>query len=180
MSLKEVSSFSDVGSAERGKLAVTNFDPADERSVSVTRQSELESTDINKIVARYERAGLPLPTGESRFLDVSDMPDFRTALEQVQRASEYFMTLPAKSRAIFDNDPAIFLDRVNDPGALEQMVEAGIVPKGEIKVLEAPEVVVAREREAQKAESRRKREVERELDREDDRPGGHRHDHNKP
>lgn len=178
MAYKEVSSFSGPADFPAG-LGVTQFDPKDERSVSMTRQSELDSTDINKIVARFDRAGLPLPTGESRFLDVSEVPDFRSALEQVQRANEYFMTLPAKSRALFENDPAIFLDRVSDPAQLALLVEAGVVPKDEVKAVEAPDVVLAREEAQLKAERRRARKVEQELDREDDgrfgvnrKPGG--------
>lgn len=168
MPYKEISSFS--GPLLPAELGVTVFDPKDEKSVSVTRQSELESTDINKIVARYERAGLPLPTGEDRFLDVSNMPDFRTALETVQRAEKYFMELPAKSRALFNNDPAVFLDQVSDPAQLALLVDAGVVPKEEIKTVDAPEVVLAREEEALKADRRRARKVERDLDKEDGSP----------
>lgn len=142
-------------------------DPDTDGGRSMTRQSEADATDINKIVARFEKAGLPLPTGEGRFFDVSEVPDYRSAVEQVARAREYFDSLSATSRALFDNDPALFLDRVNDPTQLALLVEAGVIPKGEVKVVEAPEVVVAREREAVKADRKRSREIDRELDRED-------------
>lgn len=117
-------------------------DPETEEGASKTRQSDLESTDINKIVDRFTRAGLPLPTGEGRFLDVSELPDYRGALEQVQRATDYFMSLPAKSRAMFDNDPGVFLDRVNDPSQLALLVEAGVIPKDEVRAPVAPVVPV--------------------------------------
>jgi len=145
-------------------------DPDTEEGRSLTRQSELESTDINRIVARYERAGLPLPSGESRFLDVSEVPDFRAAVEQVARAKMYFDSLPAMSRAMFDNDPALFLDKVSDPTQLGLLVEAGVIPKGEVKAIERPEAIVARQEATVKEEQRRARKVARELDREDPPP----------
>lgn len=145
-------------------------DPDSEEGASKTRQSELESTDINKIVDRFARAGLPLPTGEGRFLDLSEVPDFRDALHQVARANEYFMTLDAKARALFENDPAKFLDVVNDPAQLSLLVEAGVIPKGEVKRVEDPQVVAAAERAVVKAERKRAREIDRELNREDPDP----------
>lgn len=147
--------------------SATVCDPETEEGRSVTRQADLDSTDINKIVARFERGGLPLPTGESRFLDVSEVPDFRGAVDQVNRATEYFAGLPARSRALFDNNPAVFLDRVTDPRALELLVEAGVIPRGEVKPVVTPEEEAAAERAALKVERRRRRDVDRELDRED-------------
>lgn len=106
----------------------------DEFSESMTRQSDADAADINKIVSRFERSGvMPLTAREGRFLDVSEVGDYRSALEQVRRANEYFETLPASSRAMFGNDPAVFLDKVNDPAALQLLVDAGVVPKDEVK-----------------------------------------------
>lgn len=153
---------------EYSDLSALVCDPEREEGASKTRQSDLASTDINNIVARYERAGLPLPTEESRFLDVSELPDFRSVLDQMNRATEYFMQLPAKSRAMFDNDVTIFLDRVNDPAQLELLVEAGVIPKDEVKVVETAEAISARAEAKLKSERRRARKVEQELDREDD------------
>lgn len=101
---------------------------------SKTRQADLDASDINKIVKRFERDGIvPLSNREGLYLDVSEVPDYREAIEQVRRADEYFMSLPASSRAMFNNDPAEFLDKVNDPTQLDLLVEAGVIPKDEVK-----------------------------------------------
>lgn len=142
-------------------------DPETEEGRSKCRQSELDATDINQIVERFERGGVPLPVGENRFLDVSEVPDFRSALAQVQRANEYFAALPAKSRAMFQNDPAAFLDRVNNPHELQLLVDAGVIPADEVKVPEAPEVVAARLRAERKAAAKDARAIARELEAEE-------------
>lgn len=106
---------------------------------SKTRQSELDAADINKILKRFEKSGiLPMTNREGAYLDVSEVGDYRSALEQVRKADEYFAGLPADSRAIFENDPAVFLDAVNDPTQLHKLVDAGVVPKDEVKAETPP------------------------------------------
>lgn len=106
---------------------------------SKTRQADLDSADINKIVKRFERDGIvPLNERSGLYLDVSEVGDYRSALELVRKADEYFAQLPAESRAMFGNDPAQFLDVVNDPTQLELLVKAGVVPKDEVIVPKAP------------------------------------------
>lgn len=108
---------------------------------TLTRQSEVDAADINKIVARFEKSGImPLTNREGAYLDVSEVGDYRQALEQVRKAQMYFEDLPASSRAMFNNDPAEFLDRVNDPNELQLLVDAGVVPKDEVRVRAAAEV----------------------------------------
>lgn len=107
-----------------------------EGEVEHTRQSEADAADINKILKRFERSGiLPLNDRQGLYLDVSEVGDYRSALDQVMKVNEYFKTLPAESRAMFDNDPAVFLDKVNG-GDLELLVKAGVVPKDEVKPVE--------------------------------------------
>lgn len=95
---------------------------------SRTRQSEAEACDINAIMRRYEKTGvLPVEGREAFFADVSNMPDYRTALDHVHEARRYFMTLPADVREKFGNDPAGFLDFVADPDNRDEMVELGLL-----------------------------------------------------
>lgn len=76
-----------------------------------TRQSESQSADINFIVKKYEVTGvLPVEERAGVFMDISDMPTFQAALDQVARANEYFMSLPPDVRAVFGNEPAEMLD----------------------------------------------------------------------
>ncbi len=102
---------------------------------SLTRQSEMAACDINNIMAKYEKTGvLPVEGREAFYADVSMMGDYRSALENVRMADEAFMSLPAKVRSKFDNDPAGFLDFCSDPANRDEMVEMGLI--------EAPAVVV--------------------------------------
>lgn len=95
---------------------------------SRTRQSEAAACDINNIMRRYEQTGvLPVDGREAFYADVSQMGDYRTALEQVRLANEAFLELPAGLRRRFDNDPAAFLDFTSDPANRKEMQELGLI-----------------------------------------------------
>lgn len=109
---------------------------------SRTRQSELKASDINTIVAQYDRTGvLPESNREALFEDVSEMPDYRTSLDLIQKADDMFMQLPAGIRFKFDNDAAIFLDWTSDPDNRDEMIEMGMLPKPVVKEVVTPPVV---------------------------------------
>ena len=102
---------------------------AEEMGPSMTVQSETESTDVNKIVARFEVTHvLPVANRDGVFADVSGMTDFRAALEQVRVANDFFMSLPAAVRARFENDPAEFVDFVSNPANKPEMITLGLLP----------------------------------------------------
>ncbi len=108
-----------------------------------TKQSEAKATNINTIVAQYDRTGiLPSDGREALFADVSDAPDYRTALDLIQKADELFMDIPAAVRARFENDPAIFLDFTSDPANRDEMVEMGLLEKPVVVVEPVVEPVV--------------------------------------
>lgn len=103
---------------------------------SLTRQEFKEECDLGMIIKRFSAT----PEGlealqkaqafvQDRFSDVSDIPDFRTALDLVKRADEAFLRLPPKVRTRFDNDPAAFLDFVDDPKNVNEMVELGLLER---------------------------------------------------
>ncbi len=97
---------------------------------TLTRQSEAKATNINTIVAQYDKTGLLPQTGrEALYADVADAPDYRTALDLIRNADELFMTIPAAVRARFDNEPAVFLDWTSDPDNRDEMVEMGLLEK---------------------------------------------------
>lgn len=101
---------------------------ADVSGKSMTRQSDAEACDINRIMKRYEATGiLPEATRQGLFIDVSNFPDYRGALEQVQYADRIFMQLPADTRAKFNNDAAEFLDFCSDPLNRDAMKEMGLL-----------------------------------------------------
>lgn len=76
-----------------------------------TRQSEAQQADINWIVKRYEQSMiLPAEKREGVFKDISEMPSFQGALNQLRRVDEYFMSLPPHIRLQFNNESAVMLD----------------------------------------------------------------------
>ncbi len=97
-----------------------------------TRQSERDKCNINTIMAKYEKTGiLPIANRETFFADVTQVTDYRGALENVRIAQQAFRQLPATIRTRFDNDPALFLDFTADPENRDEMIEMGLIEKPE-------------------------------------------------
>lgn len=88
-----------------------------------TKQSMRDECDINLIVAKYQRTGAitHLARGVPQYSDVSEVGDYRTAIENARAAEAFFQGLPAKLRAAFDNDVAKYLEALQDPGAAEKL-----------------------------------------------------------
>ena len=96
---------------------------------TMTKQSHKKECDINGIMARYEKTGLieHVNNHQGDYGDFTEAPsDYQSALDQVIAAQEMFMTIPAKVRAQFGNDPGQFLKFVEDPANAEQLVELGL------------------------------------------------------
>jgi len=93
-----------------------------------TRQSERDSTDINRMVAQYRRTGVfPVAQRAGEFLDVVGTGDLHLMLRTVQAAGDAFMQLPAKVRSAFDNDPVRLVQAFDDPGQRDLLQELGLV-----------------------------------------------------
>lgn len=100
---------------------------------SMTDQSQARDCDINEIMRRYEKTGaLPqMIAKDPQWGDFSAAPDFQQACEIVLKAEEQFAALDAHVRKRFSNDPAEFLEFVNDPANGEEMVRLGLRAKKE-------------------------------------------------
>lgn len=103
-----------------------------ESSESRTKQAHKAECDVNNIVARYKKTGHLASVNRAVpvFADVSEVGDFRTALETVRSAEDYFMSLPPRVRELFGNDAVAFLAEVQDPESAA-MKEAAKVVRGE-------------------------------------------------
>lgn len=82
----------------------------------LTKQSFLPETSIDALLDKHARAGtlshIQKYQGEyGSFIGF----DFETAQAQIARANTMFEQLPAEVRREFHNDPAAFIDFVNDP-----------------------------------------------------------------
>ena len=97
---------------------------------SLTQQHFAKDADLNVIVKRYgitDGAALPAvydPSIDSSYFgDFTNTTDLRDALDQMRIAGERFMALPAEIRTRFGNDPATFIDWINDPSNLDDAVD---------------------------------------------------------
>lgn len=123
------------------KRVQTFFDSEPSR----TKQSFKEECDVNNMIRKFNKVtGVDLLKDYHQALggkygDFTDVVDYRTALERIDRAEQAFMALPAVLRKKFDNDPAKFVDFATDPNNMDQMVEMGLATKSKVDQ-ETPEV----------------------------------------
>lgn len=94
-----------------------------------TRQEFADECDINVLLATYETSGVlnHYNAAQPAYLDVTDVPDLQTSLEIVEKARIAFMTLPARARAEFDNDPVKFMQFAQDEANRPRMEEWGLL-----------------------------------------------------
>lgn len=112
---------------------------------SLTKQSCKDECDVNMILAKFQKTGALTHVNE-RQKEYGEHTgiDFKEAIDLVMEAQELFDDLPSKVRTHFDNDPAQFLDYVNDPDNVKD-VESGFKsivspPEPAVEVVqEAPE-----------------------------------------
>ena len=98
---------------------------------SRTKQSFGDEADINKIMERYNSTGIMPAVKQGFYADVSDVGDFREAVERVRTVEGMFGSLPSIVRARFQNDPASFLEFVEDADD-DELEEIGLaIDRGE-------------------------------------------------
>ena len=100
-------------SAYGPKMKVSLTFPADEGR---TKQSFKDECDINNIMARFQKTGVLAFANkfEARYGDVTGV-DFGEAMRVVADARSMFAEMPARLRDRFANDPARFLEFVQNP-----------------------------------------------------------------
>lgn len=95
---------------------------------SRTKQSFGDDTNINNIMARFIQTGLVdfVNEHQGHYGDVTGW-QFHDAMNIVARSQEMFEALPASIRARFNNDPATFLDFVDNPENDAEAIAMGIM-----------------------------------------------------
>lgn len=101
-----------------------------------TQQAFKDQCDVNQIMARYARHGVldHANTYRGVYGDFTEVGDYHTLCNQVVRAQEMFMGLPAEVRKMFNNDPGAFLEFAENPENADQMVEMGLMRREDAPV----------------------------------------------
>lgn len=119
----------DDSTAEMKARAASDIECRDE---SLTQQHFAEDADINVIARRYGLGEGPLPPAphDPRYYgDFTDLPDLRTALDEIRYAKQHFAALPASLRSRFSNNPANLWDFVMNPDNADEAVRLGLLAK---------------------------------------------------
>ena len=113
---------------------------------SMTHQEFKEESDINTIIDRFGIGENPVEAQKwVTNVDIADAPNnYQDVMNQLNEARDQFMSIPAKIRSQFDNDPAKFVDFVSDPSNIDEMIRLGLavqrpepVPSDADRIIEA-------------------------------------------
>lgn len=104
------------------KKVVVNFPEK-----GLTKQNFKKECDINHIMAKFQKTGA-IEHRNAYQGQYGDIPaiTFHEAMNLVLDAQEQFMSLPSSLRKRFSNDPAEYLDFVQDSANLDEMVKLGL------------------------------------------------------
>lgn len=105
------------------RYALVNTEP------SLTHQCFQDECDINTILDRWQKTGVLEHENKfhGQYGDFISAQDYHASLNAVLEADEAFSTLPSSIRARFENDPAAFLDFVNNPSNRDEMIQMGLL-----------------------------------------------------
>lgn len=119
--------------------AVSRANGLDCPEESRTRQEFQEECDINTIIDRFGIGENPIELQKwVTDVDIADAPDsYQDVMNQLNLARGQFMSLPARVRTRFDNDPHAFVSFVSDSNNLEEMVSLGLAERREVPEVKA-------------------------------------------
>lgn len=101
-----------------------NFEHVD----SMTEQNHLERVKIQNIIKQYTAQGMldHVNFYEGQYGDFVNSLDFNQAMNIAAETTQMFESLPAELRRRFNDDPADYLDFVQNPENRVEMEELGI------------------------------------------------------
>lgn len=134
------SAFEPVYSASYDDTGVLVLELTGKRDVFQEIQSHAESVDINNILLRYSRGDVDvLSRVKGFFADVSDLPkNYRDVLNSVEKAKEFFYSLPVEEKQKFNNSYTEFLVSLDDP---EKFMDRFVEPVNDSSTDDVKEVV---------------------------------------
>lgn len=97
---------------------------------SMTKQEFKAECDINNIVKEYQLSGqikhINEQAAKGMYADLPDSVDFQESVNLVNAAQASFDSLPAHTRARFNNSAFEFLQFFNDPANQEEAIRLGL------------------------------------------------------
>ena len=98
-------------------------------SVARTKQSFKDECDINNIMGAWSRTGETHHVNERapQWGDFSEITDYQTAANTVIEAKKAFASMPAATRARFQNDPNEVLSFLSDPENRAEAIELDLL-----------------------------------------------------
>lgn len=116
---------------------------------SKAKQSFKAEADINNIMAKYVKTGIPPEAGRRQpmYGDFSNGENYQDTLNKVIQAKNAFALLDSKIRERFNQDPAEVLDFLANPENHEEAVEIGLIAAEEAAAEPEPAAAPAPEPE---------------------------------
>lgn len=107
---------------------------------SRTKQSFREETNINSIMARYEKSGqMPqLNQNIASYGDFSHSDSYQESVTKIRDAHELFESMPSQVRAHFENSPEIFLEYASNIDNIDTLRQMGLAEPLEEKHTPTP------------------------------------------
>lgn len=93
-----------------------------------THQSEAAAADINNILRNWRKTGTfsSYKAGTPWYGDFTNATDYLDATLKIGQAKEAFFKLPSAVRSACDNNPATFLQKINDTDSLAALEALGL------------------------------------------------------
>lgn len=110
------------GHRSRHRVTTLNEGP------SKTQQHFKDECDINRIIKRFDTHGvIEHLNSRPQTYGVASAQTFTEAMHTVSLATEEFGQLPSSVRAHFANDPALYLDALQDPLRRSEFEKLGLI-----------------------------------------------------
>nr|DAI26378.1 MAG TPA: Scaffold protein [Microviridae sp.] len=96
---------------------------------SKVQEQFADACQTDTIIRKYNMMGVNpfIATGDSQYLDTTQIPSFVVAQNAQIKVKEYFEGLPSDIRLEFNNDPMQFAEVVSDPQNADYLREIGVL-----------------------------------------------------
>ena len=92
-----------------------------------TKQSMRDQTNINLIMAKYQKTGMVsfVNKQQGEYMN-TDPIDFQEAMDMIVNANNMFAEIPSSVRKRFGNDPKEFFEFLHNPENVDELISLGL------------------------------------------------------